>query len=202
MPDHDQHFKRLLQACFGDLLRIVVPEIARRLQLEGATFLQQEQFTDVPRGEHRRLDLVAQVTTLDGDPECILVHVEVEAKARRSMGRRLFRYAMQLYLRHGRPIVPLVLYLRGGRAGVTEQTEIIEAFGKDLMTLRYFAFGLSRSQAADYLARPEPLAWALAALMRRGTASEAQHRIACLSAIAEARLDAATRFLLANCVAT
>jgi len=70
------------------------------------------------------------------------------------------------------------------------------------MTFRYFAFGLSRSQAGDYLARPEPLAWALAALMRRGESSVAQHRAACLSPIAEEEIDDARRFLLANCVAT
>jgi hypothetical protein len=202
VPDHDQHFKRLLQTCFGDLLRIVVPKLAPRLQVDRPTFLHQEQFTDVPEGEHRRLDLVAQVSSIRGNPECVLVHVEVEAKARKAMGLRLFRYAMQLYLRHGRPILPVVLYLRGGKAGVTEEVETIRVLGKTLMTFRYFAFGLSRSQAASYLSRPEPLAWALAALMRRGRSSLAEHRVACLSPIAEVKIDDARRFLLANCVAT
>lgn len=85
---------------------------------------------------------------------------------------------------------------------MTEEVERVRALGETFMTFRYFAFGLSGSRAADYLARPEPLAWALAALMGRGGSSEAEHRVACLSPIAETELDDARRFLLANCVAT
>jgi hypothetical protein len=202
LPDHDQHFKQLLQTCFGDLVRIVAPRVAPKLRLDRPTFLESELFTDVPDGEHRRLDLVAQVPSSRGDPELVLVHVEVEAQARRRMGLRLFEYAMQLWLRHRRPIVPIVVYLRGGKPDVTRQTERIKVFGRILMTFRYLAFGLSPSQAADYLKRPEPLAWALAALMRHRGLSPAQHRLACLRPTAAAKIDDARKFLLLNFVET
>jgi hypothetical protein len=123
LPDHDQHFKQLLQTCFGDLVRIVAPRVAPKLRLERPTFLESELFTDLPDGEHRRLD-------------------------------------------------------------------------------RYLAFGLSPSQAADYLKRPEPLAWALAALMRHRGLSAAQHRLACLRPAAAAKIDDARKFLLLNFVET
>ena len=129
MPDHDQHFKQLLQTCFADLVRIVAPRIAPKLQLDRPTFLDSELFTDVRDGEHRRLDLVAQVPSIRGDPELVLVHVEVEAQARRRMGLRLFDYAMQLWLRHRRPIVPIVVYLRGGKPDVTRESVPLETFG-------------------------------------------------------------------------
>jgi hypothetical protein len=62
---------------------------------------------------------------------------------------------------------------------------------------------LSGAAAADYLARPEPLAWALAALMRWPTADRYAQRRACLERIAGARfLSGAHSFLLFNCVAT
>jgi hypothetical protein len=202
VPDHDQHFKQLLQTCFGDLVRIVAPEIAPKLQLDRPTFLESELFTDVPDGEHRRLDLVAQVPSSRGDPELVLVHVEVEARARRPMGRRLFEYAMQLWLRHRRPLVPIVVYLRGGPPDVTHQSEPLETFGRPFMVFHYYAFGLSPSQAADYLKRPEPLAWALAALMRHRGLSAAQHRLACLRPAAAAKIDDARKFLLLNFVET
>lgn len=202
MPDHDQHFKRLLQACLGDLVRIVAPRVAPKLQLERPTFLESEQFTDAREGEHRHLDLVARVRSIRGDPEYVLVHVEVEARARSTMGQRLFDYAMQLWLRHGRPILPVVVYLRGGKPDVARETVRLRVFTQTFMTFRYFAFGLSRSQAAEYLARPEPLAWALAALMRRGNLSPQEHQIACLGPIAHADVDDARKFLLANCVTT
>jgi hypothetical protein len=174
----------------------------RAWRLSRPTFLESELFTDVPDGEHRRLDLVAQVPAIRGDPELVLVHVEVEAQARRRMGLRLFEYAMQLWLRHRRPIVPIVVYLRGGKPDVTRQTERIKVFGRILMTFRYLAFGLSPSQAADYLKRPEPLAWALAALMRHRGLSPAQHRLACLRPAAAAEIDDARKFLLLNFVET
>lgn len=202
MPDHDQYFKQLLQTCFGDLVRLVAPDVAPRLQLDRPTFLESETFTDTSEGEHRRLDLVASFESVRGEPELVLVHVEVEARARGTMGRRLFEYAMQLWLRHRRPIVPVVVYLRGGKPGVTRKTERLKTFERTFMLFRYLAFGLSRSQAADYLGRPEPLAWALAALMRHQRLSAAEHRLACLWPVARADLDDARKFLLANFIAT
>lgn len=118
------------------------------------------------------------------------------------MGLRLFEYAMQLWLRHRRPIVPIVVYLRGGKPGVIRETEGLRTFHRTFMLFRYLAFGLSRSQAADYLKRPEPLAWALAALMRHRERSTAEHRLACMRPLAHADLDDARKFLLANFIAT
>ncbi len=57
-----------------------------------------------------------------------------------------------------------------------------------LTSFRYLSFGLSRCSAAEYLAKPEPLAWALKAR--------------CLAKIAEASLSESKRFELANCVET
>lgn len=67
---------------------------------------------------------------------------------------------------------------------------------------QYVAFGLSGCDAAAYLARPEPLAWALAALMNRGKLTRAELKAACLRRIAEARLPEDSRILLVDCVAT
>jgi len=46
----------------------------------------------------------------------------------------------------------------------------------------------------------EPLAWALAALMRPEQLSRAALKLACLRRIAAAELDEIQRFLLVNCV--
>lgn len=200
MTDHDQHFKQLLQACFGDLVRIVAPEITPELRLESITFLESELFTDLAKGEHRRLDVVARIEPLRGDAGVVLIHVEVEAQARRTMGQRLFDYAVQLWLRHHDPVLSVVIYLRGGEPGATRQTFQMTAHGHPLVTFEYIAFGLSGSQAADYLARPEPLAWALACLMQHGGLSPAEHRLACLRPLALAEMDDARRFLLTNFV--
>jgi hypothetical protein len=67
---------------------------------------------------------------------------------------------------------------------------------------RYYAFGLSRCRAEDYLVRPEPLAWALAALMRPGRQTRAELKMACLRRIAAAGLTDNQSFLLVNFVET
>jgi hypothetical protein len=200
---HDQLFKTLLRRFFADFVRIVLPApMSRRLRLDEPRFLDRELFTDLVEGEERRLDLVAQVETAEGEAELFVVHVEVEARARKTMGRRMWRYAMQLRLRHRKPIVPIVLYLRGGPADVAAVTIEDRFEDQHLASFTYFAFGLSRSDARAYLDRPEPLAWALAALMRRRELSPARHKLACLRRIARAAIDDAGRFLLVNCVET
>lgn len=200
---HDQLFKALLRRFFADFVRIVLPgAMVRRLRLEGVRFLDRELYTDLLEGEERRLDLVAEVHTTGGRAELLVVHVEVEARARKAMGRRMWRYAMQLRLRHRKPVVPVVLYLRGGGEDVSAVTVEERFEGQHLASFTYFAFGLSKSDARKYLGRPEPLAWALASLMRRRNLSPARHKYTCLRRIARADLDDAGRFLLANCVET
>ena len=195
-------FKTLLRRFFGDLVRIVVPEVAGAMRWERMRFLESELFTDVPEGKRRRLDLLAEVETTDAGVELVLVHVEVEARARRAMDRRMWRYAMQLWMRHRRPVVPIVVHLRGGRPDVREVTVEHRFAGLSLASFTYFAFGLARSEAGRYLDRPELLAPALAALMNPGELSPARHKLECLRRIARADVDEAGRFLLMNCVET
>ena len=203
MTDHDQFFKHLLQEFFGDLVRIVAPDVAEHLRLDGPTFLESELFTEFPEGARRSLDLVARVDSVDGPPEVVLVHVEVESQARRAMARRLLDYSLQLWLRDHLPVVPIVLFLRGGEPGVRLQTVEVEAFGHRFLEYSYLALGLSRSRAAEFLERAEPLAWGLAGLMQGGRMSPARHKLSCLEAIAAAEhLTDRQRFLLANCVET
>ncbi len=202
MTDHDQFFKNLFQEFFGDLVRLVAPELAARLRLKAPTFLESELFTRFPEGRHRYLDLVARVKTVEDEPEMVLVHVEVEARARKAMARRLLDYSMQLWLEHHQPVLPIVVYLRGGKPDVTREEVRLEVLGEAFVSFFYRALGLSRSRAAEYLARPEPLAWGLAGLMRPGAESPARHKLACLTPITKAALTERQRVLLVNCIET
>src|SRR5262249_51452944 len=62
------------------------------------------------------------------------------------------------------------------------------------------AFGLAGCDPEEYLARPEPLAWGLAALMRGGTLTRPALKLACLRQILRADLDEKRRMLLVDCV--
>ena len=71
--------------------------------------------------------------------------------------------------------------------------------GPDFPGSRYISFGLESCRATEYLAKPEPLAWALAALMDSGSWTRPEHKIACLRRIAGLR-GRADSFLLVDCV--
>ena len=70
----------------------------------------------------------------------------------------------------------------------------------ELSSFQYISFGLANCAAAVHLERPEPLAWALAAVMHPGTMSRAEHKLACLRRIAAARLKQDRELLLVNFV--
>ena len=85
---HDQLAKTLITAFYADFLALVAPESARRLRLGEASFLDKELFTDQPTGDRRELDLLARVPE-EGSSRLLLVHIEIEARARAGIGERL-----------------------------------------------------------------------------------------------------------------
>ncbi|HMB53714.1 MAG TPA: hypothetical protein VKU40_10375, partial [Thermoanaerobaculia bacterium] len=183
-----------------------LPWLAERTEPREATFLPTEFHTDRPEGRRRQPDLVARVPARDGPPELILVHVEIEARARRGVGRRMWQYARLLRLRHPRLLViPLLVTLQGGARGPGLRRETVreELWGEELASFHYQALHLGRCDAASLLARPEPLAWGLAALADRADMPPEVHKLRCLRAVVLAEgLDDLESFLLGNCVET
>ena len=198
---HDQVFKDLLGTFLPELVTLVAPEPAARLQLSRWTLLDKETFTDWPKGKRREVDLLAAMPRAGGD-RTALVHVEIEARYRPEIDRRLAGYYMQIRLRHDRPVLPIAVCLRGGPPGVSLRSVVEAELGAEIDRFRYYLLGLEGSRAEDFLIRDEPLAWALAALMRPESLSRAEHKLACLRRIAVAPLDDLHRFLLVNCVET
>jgi hypothetical protein len=118
------------------------------------------------------------------------------------MGRRLWRYRNQIQAVHDSEVLSIVVNLQRGPAGVQVRGLADTPLGPSLSDFRYIAFGLAGCSPEEYLARPEPLAWGLAALMRRGRLSRPALKMACLHRIVAARLDDEQRGLLVNCVET
>ena len=194
-PPHDRLFKSLLRAFLPDLLRLVAPGVAERLRLGRVTFLDKELLSGDGR---READLVARIPLRDGGT--LLVHVEIEARARRSMPKRLRAYAHRIQTLYDGQLLTILLNLRGGSSGIQRMRPDGEIPDPELSSFQYVAFGLAGCAAADYLERPEPLAWALAAVMRPGAMSRAEHKLACLCRIAASRLDRDREISLVNFV--
>lgn len=202
---HDQLWKELIQTFPADFVTLTMPDVASRIDLASVVFRAEELFLDSPRGRSVRLDLVAPIRGRSGSSEWGVLHTEVQLRYRASLGARWWRYGRVLGMRRGAPVHTLVLYLRGGPPGLKRTVYRERSFGRRVSTFHYDSFGVSRAPAADYLARPEPLAWALAALMqpRRSGRQRAELRLACLRRIAAAEaLTAEQRFRLANIVRT
>jgi hypothetical protein len=201
MTGHDSFFKTLLRAFLPDFLALAAPGVAAQIDLSRPVFLDKEFFGDGGK-DRREADLVVQVPLLRDGGRTVLVHVEVESRARRGMARRLWRYRNRILAVYEGDVLSVVLYLRGGPPGVKVEPMVEDPIGPELGELRYVAFGLAGCFAEEYLARPEPLAWGLSALMRSGGLGRAGHKMACLRRIAEADLDDHHRLLLVNCVET
>ncbi len=205
MPGHDQLFKDLFRTFFPELLLLVDPDLAANLTagtgLRGLTFLDKEVFLDWPEGRRREADLVAEVPDHRGKRK-LLVHVEIEHPYRREIGRRIWRYSTQLDLRYGVPVVSIVVFLRGGPPGARWFDHVEPVADRPIHRFSYVTLGLSRIPAQTLLERPEPLAWALAALARPGKLGRARLKLELLRKIATAHVNQIERFLLTNCVET
>ena len=169
--------------------------MATKASLARIVFLDKELLAGTGR---READLLARVPLVRGGS--LLVHVEIEARARRPMPRRLRAYASRIQSLYDGQVLSIVLYLKGGEPGVCWQELDGEVRAPEVTAFRYVAFGLAGCRAEDYLDRSEPLAWALAALMDSGPSSRAEHRLACLRRIGAARLRVERRALLADFV--
>ncbi|HSS48590.1 MAG TPA: hypothetical protein VLX28_06565 [Thermoanaerobaculia bacterium] len=201
MAPHDPLFKSLLRAFFAGFLRLVAPDLAARLDLAAVAFLDKEFVSTAPPRTHGIADLLARAP-LSGTHRFLLIHVEIESRSRRGMGTRLRDYHRAIQARHEDPVLSIVVYLKGGPAGICEQVLDGGLPLPGVTSFRYLSFGLSRCSAAEYLAKPEPLAWALAALMNRGGWSKAELKRACLIRIMEAPLTDTEHIELVNCVET
>jgi len=198
MPtEHDRLFKTLLRTFFPGFLGLVVPELAERLDAARAIFIDKEFLAEEPAGK-READLVARVPVKNDG--VLLVHIEIEARAGSRMPYRLRAYAGRIQAAYGEQVLSILVNLRGGPAGV-HQTNFVSALAApELSPFRYVVFGLARCSGEIFLARSEPVAWALAALMRRGKASRPAYKLACQRRILTARLTGARRTVLLDFV--
>jgi hypothetical protein len=161
-----------------------------------------EVFAGGPHGRALRVDLAAAARRRTPPAERVILHVEVELRYRSRQAERFFLYNRLLAQREALPVSTLVLYLRGGPAGLRHEEHVETAFGREVCQFGYLGFGISRLPAEDYLDRPEPLAWALAALMQPRSRDPRALRRACLARIARAPgLSDERRFRLFECVA-
>jgi hypothetical protein len=197
----DKLFKTAFELFLRNLVELVRPEVAARLDLDHARILSPKLFADFRKQGLREPDLVAEAETVDGESELVVVHVDVEGAFRLIMDERMMEYAMHLVLKTGKPVVSIAVFLTGGPKGIEVREVTKEAAGWTTFRFFYLAFGLSGSLAEEYVDRPQPLAAALAALMRSEVWDRVEQKLRCLTAISRAKgLDLSRQYVLTRVV--
>ncbi|HBL30975.1 MAG TPA: hypothetical protein DD490_29430, partial [Acidobacteria bacterium] len=182
---------------FADYLRLVEPDSARQMWLEGITFPRSGKLAEPEERELFQHGVVAEVPSRRGQIITVVVAVEIEPPAPEEIPQRLGGYLMDLGLRYGEPVLLSVVHLRGGCPGIRLESGVLaELCGIELVRVYYTCFGVEEARAEMFLERQEPLAWLFASLMRPRTRSPAEHRRACLEKIAGAPLEEEHREIL------
>ena len=95
---HDRLFKEFLHRFLPDFMQLFFPAQAARLDFATLTFLDQELVVNLPDQALRIPDVVTEVATQTGETEVIIVHVEVEARDKKTLPQRMFEYYALLRL--------------------------------------------------------------------------------------------------------
>jgi len=198
-----------LQEFFEDFLWLFDPQTAAGLDFSTVVFRNAEAFTDLPRGERRTADLVAEVRTLAGEPELILLHVEVQREREAGFPARMWQYYAVLRQRDGLLVIPIAVVFYLAREAIAMEEYEEGVLGRVYLTFRYLQISLPLLAAEDYVAAERPLGVALAPLMRlpdTGRAARLSLYLACMRRINQGadsgELNDARAFLLWNMVNT
>lgn len=200
--DHDQIFKNLIEAFFQEFVALFLPKEAKLIDFSRVEFLKQEHFTDVPRGERRRLDLVAKVGLRTGGDEFVLVHGEFEGKKEPDFPKRMYRYFSRLFDRYDTAIVPVAVFTDDAKW----RKPIPDSFTIQLrctyMRFRYHLVKLKHLDYRRFLTSSNPLAYALMAKMGYSRRERVRLKAEFLRLILGAKVDPARRSLLIDFVET
>ncbi|MGV3723752.1 MAG: Rpn family recombination-promoting nuclease/putative transposase [Actinomycetota bacterium] len=162
---HDQLFKELLQAFLPEFVELFLPAEAAQLDWSSTQFLDKEVFTDLGEGSRRAVDLVARVRTKLGQPEILLVHVEIEADPRGDFPSRMYDYYAMLRLKFRLPVLPVAVFLRPGFGGIGKGSYTESVLGLRVLDFEYHQIALPDVPYAN--ASPSnPVTHALAPLLR------------------------------------
>ena len=166
--DHDQIFKTLFREFFKEFLEGFIPEVAAEVDFTKVEFLDQEFFTDINKGRKKLMDLVAKVRLRNGEDEFILLHTEFQASKpdAKEFPERMFKYLCQLFLRFGKPVIPVVVF-SDDRKWRKKVPDTFTMSFKNIEYLRFFyhSIKLKHYNWREFIDSGNPLTYALMAKM-------------------------------------
>ena len=201
--NHDQLFKTLIKEFFEEFMMLFLPEVGSEIDFKQVEFLEQEFFTDINHGRKKLLDLVAKVKLLNGDEEYILIHSEFESRKPNSkeFPQRMFKYFCQLFLRFGKPIIPIVIFTDDHKwRSMVPDTFRLEFKDKEYLKYCYHSIKLKHYNWRDFLNHHNPLAYALMSKMDYSNSERVRVKADFLRLILQAEINPARQSILVDFV--
>ncbi|GAB2556969.1 RpnC/YadD family protein [Gracilibacillus alcaliphilus] len=157
-------------------------------------FLEQEVYTDILKGEKRRIDILAEVT-LAGKEKIVLIHIEPQASYQKEFHERMFIYCSRLYEKHRKPILPIAVF------SYTNKKEVPTQFNLDFSTsniirFQYLQVHFIREDWRKYIRSVNPAATALLSKMGYTRQERVQVKLEFLRMLSRLELDPAKMELL------
>jgi len=198
---HDQLFKELLQEFLPEFVSLFFPETASGIDWSDVEFLNPELFTDLLEGSRRTLDLIARVRTQAGEPELLLLHVEVESDPRNEFPARMFDYYCVLRLRRRLPVLPIAVYLKPGHGGITRGEYVETLLDFPIVNFQYHLVAIP-DVPREKLPTDNPVRHALAPLLKGRGERPVELLREAYTGIAHTGRDPARQVLLAHLAET
>ncbi|MBT2238312.1 Rpn family recombination-promoting nuclease/putative transposase [Heyndrickxia coagulans] len=191
---HDRLFKELIQNFFQEFMDAFFPDLSTDLDYRRVRFLSQEQFTDFPGGEQKRVDILAE-TKVKGKDTVILIHVEPQSYYEKPFPERMFRYYMMISLRHRKPVLPIAVF------SYEEKTETPDTYtfafhNIEILRFHYLSIHLMKQNWRNYIRSNNPVAAALLSKMGYTETERVQVKLEFLRMLARMELDPAKMRLL------
>jgi hypothetical protein len=193
--DHDRLFKEFLTTFFVEFLDLFFPKLAAPLDPGSIEFLRQEQYAHLLDGDVYHADLLVKAR-FRGSEAYFLIHVEHQSTAPSTFPERFFRYFAAIYLRHGVPVYPIVIY--SGETPKKAQASVYKVDFPDGRVLRfhYHVVQLNRLSWRAFANRANPVASALMAKMKIAERERPRVKAECLRLLVTLKLDRARMRLI------
>ena len=204
MPiNHDQLFKELLTTFFIEFLELFFPSVLDFLDPESVSFIDKELFTDLGRGEKKIMDIVALAESKGQQPDySFLVHIENESGSNSDFNERFFRYFCTLFLKHSRPIYPIVVFSYDSPKRLDKSSFVLDFPNKQVLNFEYEIVQLNSLDWRDFLKHKNPVAAALMSKMNVAKGDRPKVKLECLRLLVTLKLNPAKMQLISGFVDT
>lgn len=144
-------------------MEVFFPKEHAYINYSTVKFLEQEVFTDIVKGEKRRIDILAEVN-LKGEDKIVLIHIEPQSYYQEEFHERMFIYCSRLYEKHRKPILPIGVF------SYNNSKEVSTEFNMHFPTLivlqfQYLQLHLIKLNWREYIRSDNPVAAALLSKM-------------------------------------